>query len=76
MPEGVSQILGVAFPSQGVMATPFVTTAPSRFRSRKREYSIPDPKVPDATIPGFLRTTPAILTLIFWDIRSHSFINA
>jgi hypothetical protein len=68
MPEGVSQILGVALPSQGVIATPFVTTAPSRLKSRKRENSIPDPKVPDATITGFLSVTPAILTLIFCDI--------
>ena len=49
----------------GTLATPFVTTAPKRFRSTKSPYSIPEPNVPDAVITGFLRVTPAIVTLVF-----------
>ena len=43
----------------------FVTTAPRQFKSTNSEYSIPEPKVPDAVITGFLNSTPAILTFVF-----------
>ena len=35
-----------------MFATPLVTTAPRWFRSTNSEYSIPDPKVPEAVITG------------------------
>ena len=64
MPDGVSQILGVGFPSHGVDATPLVTTAPRRFRSKNSENSAPEPKVPEAVMTGFFSLTPHRSTLI------------
>ena len=62
MPPYTSVTLGTGLPSQGVLATPLVVTAPSLFRSTNSLYSIPDPKVPEAVVTGFLKVTPAILT--------------
>ena len=64
IPLGVSVTLGVGFPSQGTLATPLVTTAPRRFKSTNSVYSIPEPKVPEAVMTGFLNSTPAMLTLV------------
>ena len=48
MPPYTSVTLGTGLPSQGLLATPLVVTAPSLFRSTNSLYSIPDPKVPEA----------------------------
>ena len=64
IPDAVSVTLGVGFPGHGIFATPFVTTAPSLFRSTNSLYSVPDPNVPDAVITGFLSSTPARFTFI------------
>ena len=65
MPPYTSATRGVGLPSQGTSDTPLVTTAPSRLRSTKSAYSIPDPNVPDAVITGFFSSIPAILTAKF-----------
>ena len=65
MPPYTSATRGTGFPGHGTLATPLVTTAPSLFRSTKSTYSIPEPKVPDAVITGFLNLTPAISTAVF-----------
>ena len=65
IPPWVSVTLGVGFPGQGTLATPFVTTAPNLFKSTKSLYSIPEPKVPDAVMTGFLNSTPAIVIFVF-----------
>ena len=65
IPPYVSAILGVGLPGHGTFATPFVVTAPRRFRSTNSEYSIPEPNVPDATVIGFFHSTPAMFTAIF-----------
>ena len=65
IPACVSQTLGVGLPVHGVSATPFVTTAPSLFKSTNSPYSMPEPNVPDAVIIGFLNSTPAIVTFVF-----------
>jgi hypothetical protein len=65
IPPYTSATLGTGFPSHGTLATPFVTTAPSLFKSTNSAYSIPDPNVPDAVITGFLNSTPAIFTFVF-----------
>ncbi|CDB62155.1 uncharacterized protein BN486_02283 [Clostridium clostridioforme CAG:132] len=65
MPPYTSAILGVGLPGHGALATPLVTTAPRRFKSTNSLYSMPEPNVPDASITGFLNSTPAIFTLIF-----------
>ena len=64
IPDAVSVTLGVGFPGHGTLATPFVTTAPSLFRSTNSLYSAPEPNVPDAVITGFLSSTPARFTFI------------
>ena len=81
IPPYVSITRGVGLPSQGTLATPLVTTAPRQFRSTNSEYSIPEPNVPDAVITGFLNSTPAIVTFVFFirypphlpDIRGHPY---
>ena len=65
IPPCVSAILGVGLPGQGTFATPFVVTAPSFDTSKNSSYSMPEPKVPDATVTGFFSVTPAILTSVF-----------
>ena len=47
------------------IGTPFVTTAPRRFRSTNSLYSAPEPNVPEATITGFFSSTPARFTFVF-----------
>jgi hypothetical protein len=74
MPLAVSMILGVGFPSHGTRDTPFVTTAPNRFRSINPLYSCPEPNVPDAGITGFFNVMPAISTDVF--IPSASFLES
>ena len=64
MPPYTSATRGVGFPSQGTLATPFVTTAPSLFKSTNSAYSIPEPKVPDAVITGFFNSIPAIFIFV------------
>ena len=66
MPLRTSATLGVGFPGQGTLATPLVTTAPSRFRSTNSLYSSPDPKVPEATMTGFFNSTPARFTAVLF----------
>ena len=73
IPLAVSMILGAGFPSHGTHETPFVTTAPSRFKSTNPLYSCPEPNVPDAGITGFFNLMPAISTDVF--IPSASFLN-
>ena len=68
IPPYTSATRGVGLPGQGTLATPLVTTAPRRFRSTNSSYSMPEPKVPDAVITGFLKVTPAIVVCVF--IRS------
>ena len=63
IPDGVSVTLGVGLPSQGLSDTPFVVTAPSLPRSTNPEYSIPEPKVPDAVVMGFFSVYPANSTV-------------
>ena len=65
IPPYTSAIRGVGLPGQGTFATPFVTTAPNLFKSTNSPYSIPEPKVPEPVITGFLNSTPAIFTLVF-----------
>ena len=65
MPPYTSATLGVGFPGQGILATPLVTTAPNWFKSTNSPYSMPDPKVPEAVITGFLNSTPAMVTFVF-----------
>ena len=65
MPEAVSAMRGVGLPGHGTSATPLVTTAPSFERSKNSPYSMPDPKVPEAVMTGFLSTTPAMFTSVF-----------
>jgi hypothetical protein len=74
MPLAVSMILGVGFPSHGTRDTPFVTTAPNRFKSINPLYSCPEPNVPDAGITGFFNVMPAISTDVF--IPSASFLES
>ena len=64
IPLWISATLGVGFPGHGTFATPFVVTAPRRFRSTNSLYSSPDPNVPDATVTGLFHSTPAIFTRI------------
>ncbi len=65
MPDGVSQMRGVALPSQPLRETPFVVTAPSRATSTNAAYSIPAAKVPDAVVTGFFIARPPRFTFMF-----------
>ena len=58
MPDGVSAMRGVGLPSQGVKETPLVVMAPRRATSKKSAYSLPEPKVPEASVTGFFIRRP------------------
>ena len=73
MPEAVSAMRGLALPSQPFKDTPLVVTAPRAATSTKSWYSMPAPKVPEATVTGFFMAMPPRftdrLTLVSFGLR-------
>ena len=54
MPFDVSYVLGVAFPMCSSGLIPFTVIAPNLLISTRSAYSGPYPKVPEATVTGFI----------------------
>ena len=63
-PPVVSYILIPLFPSFLCKVNPLVHIPPSFDRGKYSAYSLPNPKVPEAAITGFLNSTPQIFTFV------------